>query len=248
VENALKLKEMNPEKDVYILYRDLRTYGEREILYEKARGKGVLFFRYDLEDPPVVEEVDGKIVIKVTDRALKRPIELTPDLLVLASAIVPYDNTPVSELYKVPLTREGFFNEAHAKIRPVDCATDGIFLAGLCHFPKPLDESITQALASASRASTILSRDFLELESIVSRPVDANCDGCAFCIDTCPYKAITLIEYMTESGVKKTVEVTEVLCKGCGSCMATCPKQGIFVAGFTLAQLEAQAEAALELI
>jgi heterodisulfide reductase subunit A-like polyferredoxin len=248
VENALKLKEMNPQKDVYILYRDLRTYGEREILYEKAREKGVLFFRYDLEDPPVVEDVDGKIVIKVTDRALKRPIELSPDLLVLASAIVPNDNTPISELYKVPLSAEGFFNEAHAKIRPVDCATDGIFLAGLCHFPKPLDESVAQGLASASRASTILSRDFLELESIVSRPVDENCDGCAFCIDTCPYKAITLIEYMTAGGVKKTVEVNQVLCKGCGSCMATCPKQGIFVAGFTLAQLGAQVEAALGLI
>jgi len=248
VENALELKEMHPEKDVYILYRDLRTYGEREILYEKAREKGVLFFRFDLEDPPVVEEVDGKIVIKVMDRALKRPIELTTDLLVLASAIVPNDNTPISELYKVPLSAEGFFNEAHAKIRPVDCSTEGIFLAGLCHFPKPLDEAVAQALASASRASTILSRDFLELESIVSRPVDANCDGCAFCIDTCPYKAITLIEYMTEGGVKKTVEVNEVLCKGCGSCMATCPKQGIFVAGFTLAQLGAQVEAALGLI
>ena len=207
VENALRLKEMNPEKDVYIIYRNLRTYGERETLYEKAREKGVLFFRYDLEEPPLVEDADGQIIIKVTDRALKRQIELTPDLLVLATAIVPYDNTQISELYKVPLSAEGFFNEAHAKIRPVDCATDGIFLAGLCHFPKPLDESIAQALASASRASTILSRDFLELESTVSHPIDANCDGCAFCIDTCPYKAITLLEYRTEGGVKKTVEV-----------------------------------------
>jgi heterodisulfide reductase subunit A len=248
VENALRLKEMDPEKDVYILYRDLRTYGERETLYEKAREKGVLFFRYDLEDPPLVEDADGKIIIKITDRALKRPIELTPDLLVLATAIVPNDNTPISELYKVPLSAEGFFNEAHAKIRPVDCATDGIFLAGLCHFPKSLDEAIAQALASASRASTILSRDFLELESIVSHPIDKNCDGCAFCVDTCPYKAITLVEYRTEGGTKKTVDVNEIICKGCGSCMATCPKQGIYIAGFTPAQLGAQVEAALGLI
>jgi heterodisulfide reductase subunit A-like polyferredoxin len=248
VESALRLKEMNPEKDVYILYRDLRTYGERETLYERAREKGVLFFRFDLEDPPLVAEADGKIIIKVTDRALKRPIELTTDLLVLASAIVPNDNTPISELYKVPLSAEGFFNEAHAKIRPVDCATDGIFLAGLCHFPKSLDESIAQALASASRASTILSRDFLELESTVSHPIDENCDGCAFCVDVCPYKAITLLEYKTEAGSKKTVEVNEILCKGCGSCMATCPKQGIYIAGFTPAQLGAQVEAALGLI
>jgi heterodisulfide reductase subunit A len=248
VENALKLKEMHPEKDVYIIYRDLRTYGERETLYEKAREKGVLFFRYDLEDPPLVEDADGKIIIRVTDRALKRPIELTPDLLVLATAIVPHDNTPISEHYKVPLSAEGFFNEAHAKIRPVDCVTDGIFLAGLCHFPKPLEESIAQALASASRASTILSRDFMELESTISHCIGEHCDGCALCLDTCPYKAITLTEHLTDRGMERSVEVSEALCKGCGVCMATCPKLGICVAGFTPAQLRAQVDAALGLI
>ena len=143
------------------------------------------------------------------------------------------------------MNAEGFFTEAHAKIKPVEASTEGIYMAGLCHYPKPLQESVAEALACASRANTVLSKDFLQLESIISNPIDENCDGCAFCVDTCPFQAITLLEYMKEGGVKKTVEVSEVSCKGCGSCMATCPKRGIVVAGFTLDQIGAQVEAAL---
>jgi len=128
----------------------------------------------------------------------------------------------------------------------VDAPTEGIYMAGLCHYPKPLQESVAEALATASRASTLLSQDSLLLESTVSRPIDANCDGCAFCVDTCPFHAITLLEYMSGGHVRKTVEVNEVHCKGCGSCMATCPKQGIEVSGFTLEQLQAMVDAALE--
>jgi heterodisulfide reductase subunit A len=192
--------------------------------------------------------VDGKIQITVLDHILRQPVQFTVDLLTLATAIVPYPNKPLAEIYKVAMSEEGFFNEAHAKIRPVDCATEGIFLAGLSHNPKPIEDSIRLGLAAAARAATVLSKDYLELESIVSRPIDENCDGCDFCVDACPYQAITLLEYMKEGGVKKTVEVNESQCKGCGSCMATCPKQGIFVAGFTLGQIEAQVDAALGLI
>jgi len=116
----------------------------------------------------------------------------------------------------------------------------------LCHYPKPIQESLAEALAAASRAATILSKDSLMLESTISQVIDENCDGCAFCVDACPFKAIPLIECMKEGDVKKTVEVSEVLCKGCGSCMAMCPKRGIAVAGFTLDQLGAQVDAALE--
>ncbi len=248
LENAIKLKELNPDMDVYVLYRDLRTYGEREKLYKKARELGVIFFRYRVADPPHVEKVDGKIQITVLDHVLRRPVQFSVDLLTLATAIVPYPNKPLAEIYKVAMSEEGFFNEAHAKIRPVDSATEGIFLAGLSHNPKPIEDSIRLGLAAVARAATVLSKDYLELESIVSRPIDENCDGCAFCVDACPYQAITLLEYMKEGSVKKTVEVNESQCKGCGSCMATCPKQGIFVAGFTLGQIEAQVDAALGLI
>ncbi|MGB8991670.1 MAG: 4Fe-4S dicluster domain-containing protein [Desulfobaccales bacterium] len=245
VENALKLKDLNPDMDVYVLYRDMRTYGEREILYEEARRQGVIFLRYHLDKPPVVEEEDGRIKITVVDHVLQRPVELRVDLLTLATAIIPHHNAPLAELYKVPLNAEGFFTEAHAKIKPVEASTEGIYMAGLCHYPKPLQESVAEALACASRATTVLAKDFLQMESIISTPVDLNCDGCAFCVDTCPFKAITLLEYMKAGEIKKTVEVNAIQCKGCGSCMATCPKQGIYVAGFTPEQLEAQVDAAL---
>ena len=248
VENAIKLKVMNPEMEVFILYRDMRTYGERELLYTRARELGVVFIRHVIADPPKVEEAGGRLKITVTDQILQRPVSVAVDLLTLATAIIPHHNAPLAELYKVPLNAEGFFTEAHPKIRPVDATTEGIFLAGLCHYPKPIQETVAESLACASRANTILSRDYLELESIISNPIDENCDGCAFCVDTCPFKAITLLEYMKEGGVKKTVEVNAMQCKGCGSCMATCPKQGIYVAGFTPEQLEAQVEAALGLI
>jgi heterodisulfide reductase subunit A len=241
VESALKLKELNPEMDVYILFRDIRTYGEREILYEEARDQGVIFIRYRQADPPRVEQgADGKIEITVMDYILERPVHLNVDLLTLATAIIPHHNAPLAELYKIPLNAEGFFTEAHAKIKPVEATTEGIYLAGLSHYPKPLQESVAEAMAAASRAATVLSRDFLELESIISQVVDENCDGCAFCVDACPFKAISLLEYMSHGNVKKTVEVNEILCKGCGSCMATCPKQGVYVAGFSLEQLGAQ--------
>ncbi len=246
VENALKLKEMNPDMEVYVLYRDMRTYGEREIFYTAAREQGVIFIRYHAAEPPKVAEANGRLKITVMDHILGKLVDLEVDLLTLATAIIPHHNAPLAELYKVPLNAEGFFTEAHAKIKPVDAPTEGIYLAGLCHYPKPLQESVAEAMATAARASTILSKDYLQLESTISQVIDENCDGCAFCVDACPFKAITLLEYMKDGNVKKTVEVNEVLCKGCGSCMATCPKRGIAVAGFTLDQLAAQVDAALE--
>lgn len=248
VENALKLKALNPKMDVFIIYRDMRTYGERESLYTAAREKGVIFIRYTLDCLPRVEALDGRLKITVKDHILQQPVAIMADLLALATAIVPNDNSALSQIYKVALNAEGFFSEVHAKIRPLDFATDGIFMAGLCHYPKPIEESIAEGYAAASRATTILSKEFLQLESTISHPVDENCDGCAFCIEPCPYQAISLVEYMKGGDIKKTVEVNEVRCKGCGSCMATCPKQGIVVKGFTMEQLGAQVEAALGLI
>ena len=149
-------------------------------------------------------------------------------------------------MLKIPLNADGFFLEAHMKLRPVDFSTEGVFLAGMAHSPKSVSETIAQAEAAVSRAATILSKDKLHLEPIISEVIDANCDGCAYCIDPCPYNALTLIEYMQKGAIKKTVERNEALCKGCGVCMATCPKQGIMVRNFTLDQLQAMIEAALE--
>ena len=132
------------------------------------------------------------------------------------------------------------------KLKPVDFATDGVFMCGLAHCPKSIEESIAQADAAAGRAATILSKDEIELDANISEIVDDNCDGCAYCIDPCPYKALTLIEYMLKGDIKKTVERDAALCKGCGVCQATCPKKGVFIRSFRLEQLSAMVEAALE--
>jgi heterodisulfide reductase subunit A len=247
VKNALKIKEANPLANVVILYRDVRTYGFREADYRRAREKGVLFLRYSEEAKPRVEMHNGTLHVATREPILGKELAIPADLVVLSPAIVPDEgNKDLAQMLKVPLTQDGFFLEAHMKLRPVDFATDGIFVCGLAHSPKSLEESIAQASAAAARACTVLSKDEIELEATLSQVVDENCDGCAYCIDPCPYKAVTLLEYVSDGSIKKTVEVDESACKGCGVCQATCPKKGIFVRGFKLEQIAAQVAAALE--
>jgi heterodisulfide reductase subunit A len=247
VKIALKIKELSPGTNVYILYRDVRTYGFRESYYTKAREKGVIFIRYEEDRKPEVAKNGNGLVVEVFDQVLRMPIEIAADLLILSAGIIPgEENEAIAKFLKVPVTTDGFFLEAHMKLRPVDFATEGIFLCGLAHSAKRIEESIIQAQAAASRAATVLSKDSIILEAKISEVVDENCDGCAFCIEPCPFNAITLIEYMRKGSVKKTVETDETACKGCGTCQATCPKQGIFVRGFKLEQIAAQVEAALE--
>jgi len=247
VKNALKIKELSPQTNVYILYRDVRTYGFREKYYRKAREQGVVFIRFEPEKKPQVEKNGGQLQLKVFDLLLGKEILLQPDLLVLSAGVVSRkEDKVVAQMLKVPQTQDGFFLEAHMKLRPVDFSTEGVFLAGLAHASKDVDESISQGCAASARASTILSKPVIELEATISQVLDANCDGCAYCVDPCPYKAITLIEYAYQDAVKKTVEVNASLCKGCGVCQATCPKKGIFVNHFKLEQILAQIYAALE--
>ncbi len=247
VKNALKLKEIRPDLQVYVLYRDIRTYGLREEYYGRAREKGVRFLRYDQDKKPVVENGADRLKVSVFERMLNREIRIDADLVVLSTGIVPNeDNDELGQMMKISLSQEKFFLEAHMKLRPVDFATDGIFMAGMCHWPKTVDESIIQACGAASRAATILSCQEIQLEGTVSHVIDANCDGCAYCVDPCPFDAITLIEYMSDGNVRKTVDVNESLCKGCGNCQATCPKKGIEVGNFKPSQIEAMVEAALE--
>ncbi len=246
VKNALKIKELSPKTNIYVLFRDVRTYGFKESYYTKARQQGVIFVRYEEDRKPEVSANGNGLTVEVFDPTLKMPIEIFADLVVLSAGIVADDgNEEIAKFLKVPLNKEGFFLEAHMKLRPVDFATDGVYLCGLAHSAKAVEESIIQAQATASRASTILSKDSVELEANISHVIDESCDGCAYCIEPCPYQAITLIEYMREGAVKKTVEVDETACKGCGVCMATCPKKGIFVRGFKLEQIGAQVLAAL---
>jgi heterodisulfide reductase subunit A len=153
----------------------------------------------------------------------------------------------LANLFKLPLNSDGFFQEAHAKLRPVEFHVDGVFVAGLAHYPKPLEESISQALAAAAKAGRLLARREISLEPNTALVDPVHCDGCGLCIEVCPYQAIALVEYVDEEGMlKKTVHIDPVLCKGCGICQGTCPKRGVDVAGFTYGQIEAQIDAALE--
>jgi heterodisulfide reductase subunit A len=230
--------------EVAILTRDVRTYGEREELYQKARRAGVIFVRFGLDSKPRVTVDGGKVFVTAEDPILQRPIVLPADYLVLASAIIPNENREIVELFKCGQNEDGFLNEAHPKLRPVDMSVDGLFLAGLCNYPKPMDESISQAKAAVSRASVILSREAMNLDAIKSY-VTEKCDGCALCVDVCPYRAIRLVEVSTGGATRKHIETESSLCKGCGLCEATCPKGGVDVHGFTLEQIRAQVDAAL---
>jgi heterodisulfide reductase subunit A2 len=246
VESAVHLKELNPQMNVYIINRDIRTYGKREDLYRKARDLGVLFFHYDPENKPSVTREGNDLYVTIFDSVSQRPIKLFADHLVLASAIEPNQSKELIELYKCGVNEDGFLNEAHPKLRPVDMSVDGLFVAGLCNYPKPIDESIAQAKAAAARAGVVLSHQQMQLDAIKSFVTD-RCDGCALCLDVCPYRAIKLEEYtQVDDSKHKRIKTDPALCKGCGLCAATCPKGGVFVHGFTLDQIKAQVSAALE--
>jgi heterodisulfide reductase subunit A len=234
VESALELKRINPDADIYILYRDMRTYGERENLYLEARKAGVIFIRYSLEQKPVVELVDGKPRVTVTDHILQRPVTLTPDLVTLATAVVANETDELSQFFKIPVNSEGFFIEAHAKLRPVDFATDGVFLCGLAHYPKAIDESIAQAQAAASRAATLLARDTVEFAGTVAVTNPMLCSSCGTCVNICPFSAPRFIESGRDAG---KAEINAALCKGCGLCVASCRSGAIRLRGFDDAQI-----------
>jgi heterodisulfide reductase subunit A len=243
--NAIALKARNPEMNIYVLYRDIRTYGKREALYQKARELGVIFIRYALDEKPVVSADETSVVVKCTDPVLQLPLEITADYLVLATAIAPSATDELVTLYKCGVNADGFLNEAHPKLRPVDMSVDGLFLAGMCNYPQPIEESLAQASAAVARAGVLLSKSEMSLDAIKST-VTERCDGCALCLDVCPYRAISLTEAASSDGhVQQRVAVDPALCKGCGLCAATCPKGGIEVQGFTLSQLRSQVTAAL---
>ena len=245
VQSALKLKEINPEMNVYVLYRDLRTYGPREELYKQARGKGVIFIRYRLDDKPVVEEVIGEdgskqLQVTVTDHILGWPLIIKPDFINLATAIHPTDHEEVAKFFKVPLNEDKFFLEAHMKLRPVDFSTDGVFVCGLAHYPKPIEESIAQAQAAAGRAATVLSQKFVMVEPIVSVVDQDSCIGCGLCEASCAFGAIQLIKV---EGKGYRAENISASCKGCGVCAAGCPQQAIDMIHFRDRQIVAAIEA-----
>jgi len=234
--SALHLKKINPEGDVFVLYRDLRSYGERESLYLEARRQGVLFIRYDLEDKPQVRIRDGKLRVTVADPILQRHLVIDADLLVLATAIVPNQDEALAQFFKIPVNEDGFYLEAHVKLRPVEFATDGVFLCGIAHYPKPIDESIAQAQAAASRAATILARKTIHFSGMVAATQQMLCSSCGTCVELCPYSAPRFND-------RGKAEINPALCKGCGLCAASCRSGAIRLQGYDDAQIFAMIEA-----
>jgi heterodisulfide reductase subunit A len=237
--SALRLKETNPEMDVFIVYRDMRTYGLREDLYREARAKGVLFIRYDDQKELKVTRDQKDLQVLFTNYVLNREMEIRPDLLILATAIAPPKENPVAKLFKVPVNSDGFFVEAHVKLRPIDFATDGVFVCGLAHSPKPIDESIAHGLGASARSVTLLSQKTMFGNAITARIDPETCVGCQGCLKVCPYEAIQYLED------KKICEINEVICKGCGACAATCPSASAQLKRFTSRQIYAQIEKCL---
>jgi heterodisulfide reductase subunit A len=244
VKNSLKIKEVSPETEIYVLYKDIRTYGFKEDYYREASEKGVTFINYEDTRKPQVTNGNGQLKVIFWEPIVREEVEISPDLLVLSAATIPDPaNKQIAEMLKVPLTKEGSFLEAHMKLRPVDFATEGIFLCGMAHSPKYIEESIDQACAAASRATTILSKKALEMEGIIANVDEDLCSGCRICEFLCPYGAIEMVED-PHSG-KATAHVIEALCKGCGVCGTACPTKAIVMGHFTTEEVMAQIKAAL---
>ena len=236
VKSALTLREINPEMDIFIIHRDIRTYGLREDLYREARSKGIQFLRYDQDAGLHVEGEGDDLCVRFRDTAIRRSMEIRPDLLVLASAIVPPKDNPLAQHYKVPINDDGFFMEAHVKLRPVDCATDGVFICGLAHAPKPIDESIAQAQAAATKAVTLLAKEKIQVSGNVAIADPLICSSCGVCVDICPFSAPSFIE---EGPFAGKAEINPVLCKGCGLCVSSCRSGALNLKGFEEGQIMA---------
>jgi heterodisulfide reductase subunit A len=235
VKNSLAIKQANPKARVYVLFRDIRTYGFDEIYYQRAREAGVIFIRFDPDHKPAVETADG-LRVTVRDDVLGRPVQLRPDLLVLSAAIRPHAQAEaVSRALKVPLTADGFFLEAHMKLRPLDFGSEGIFLAGLAHAPKSMAEAISQAQGAAARAATVISNPVMYRSGVVSEVDQASCAACLTCVRLCPYD----VPVIGEDGV---AYIEPASCQGCGVCAAACPRKAITTRHYRDEQITAKVD------
>ncbi len=239
VKNALAIKKSSPETQVYILYRDMRMYGLLEDYYTEARKQGVIFIRFQKDNPPVAKASDEGILVTVKDHVLQRNIEIRSDLLTLSAGVFPNDSEEVSRRMKLNTNREGYFIEAHVKLRPVDMGSDGVFLCGTAHGPKLISESIVQANAAASRAVTFLSKDRIKLSAIKAQVNTDHCVKCLTCVRSCPFE---VPQFDVEEGV---VRIDPALCQGCGVCACVCPRQTIQLNNYEDGQITCEIDSLL---
>jgi heterodisulfide reductase subunit A len=242
IKNAIAIKERNPLAEVVILYRDIRTYGLREDYYKQARDLGVFFVRYDVDRKPVVEQVGSKVQVKAWDYMLDRELQFDADWLVLSVGLRPHPSTEsIGAMYKVTRNTDGYYLEAHVKLRPVDFPSEGLFVAGLGHAPKNLDETIIQALAAAGRAGVILSHEKLAVSGIIAKHKRELCMSCLSCLRVCPFGS----PYIDKDG---KISHNEIKCMGCGICAGICPAKAFQVNNFRDDQILAMIDAAAETV
>lgn len=238
VKNAIKIKDLNPKAEVFILYRDLMTYGFKEKYYKTAREKGVMFLQYEIEKKPEILYSNDKLVVRIFEPMLKETLEIPADYLILSTGLKSAESSlDIAKMLKVPLNDDGFFLEAHVKLRPVDFSTRGVFVAGNCHVPKFISESIYQAQAAAARAATILAQPKLGAEPNIAIVDEDLCSGCKTCISLCPYNAIDSVKKEINGKTVSRAKVNEGLCQGCGTCVSACPSSAIQQYGFKDKQL-----------
>ena len=239
VKNALLIRKQNPDAQVFVLYRDIRTYGLLEDYYMEARKQGVIFIRFDKDTPPAVKAASDGMLVTVKDHILQQDVEIRADLLALSAGMTATDTQEMSNIMKLNRNPEGFFIEAHVKLRPVDMPSEGVFLCGTAHGPKLISETIAQAQAAASRATTFLAQDAIKLSAITAKVDVEHCVKCLTCVRSCPFG---VPEFNTE---KKEIEINEALCHGCGVCTAVCPRQVIGLSFYEDEQLICKIDALL---
>jgi len=250
LKNALMLKRHKPQARVTVIYRDIRTFGFKERIYQEARRAGVLFVQYDFDRKPQVQITDSRLQITVWEPVLREELVLEPDLLVLSMPVVPSPGSrELAARLKLPVDLDGFFLEAHVKLRPVDFATDGFFLAGMAHYPKFLGEAIAQAQAAAARAATVLSRDYLEVGGIVAQVDPEKCVACLTCVRICPYRVPRIrAELIGVGGIMGAAYIEPAQCHGCGVCVGECPAKAIQLLHYRDVQIEAKIGAMGEVV
>jgi len=239
IKNAIHIKKLNPDAQVYILYRDIRTYGQMEEYYTEARRLGVLFFRFDPESPPRVDSIEGGVSVTFHDPILGRDLCVDADLLALSTGMRAADTEELASIMKLDRNPDNYFIEAHVKLRPVDMGTEAIFVCGTAHSPQLISESISQAYAAASRAVTFLAQTSLTLSAVTARVDPDKCAACLICVRTCPYG----VPRINEEGVS---EIDDALCQGCGACAAECPAKAIELCWYEDTQLISKVDSLLE--
>ncbi len=239
VKNALAIKKSSPDTQVFILYRDMRLYGQMEKYYTEARKQGVFFVRFDKDHPPVVKSSDEGMLVTVKDHVLQRDIEICADILTLSAGLMPNLSDELTSKMKLNANPEGYFLEAHVKLRPVDMGSEAVFLCGTAHSPQLVTEAIVQANAAAARAVTILSKDEIKLSAIKAEVFPENCVKCLTCVRSCPF------EVPQFNVVKGEIEIDPALCQGCGVCACVCPRQTINLNNYEDDQITCEIETLL---